>query len=120
MLFFGKDVLACLDVYYASALLGSVLGPCVTIYGVLVASKLLENVRLFERLGKETIYFCGSEHFMRVLVPICLQIVGLSCTLSNPVATYIYAFALLVLCSKLLVPIEKACLKRITSLLRLG
>ena len=120
MLFFGKDALGCLDVCRAAALLGSVLGPCVTIYSVLVASKLLEDVQLFERLGKETIYFCGSEHFMRALVPICLQIVGLSCTLTNPVATYIYAFALLLLCSKLLVPIEKACLKRCASLLRLG
>ena len=73
---------------------------------------MLENVKLFEEIGKNTLFLCGSEYIIKLLVPICFSIIGLDISLQNPLATYIYSLALLVISNNTLVPIEKKILKR--------
>jgi len=112
LLFFGNDVLDRFNVNLATDLVVSVVGPCIVFVLVLVVSRLLQDVELFKDLGKNTLYLCGSEYFIKILVPLCLEAVGLNLTLPNPVAAYLYTFVLLVLCNKTLVPLEKAALKK--------
>jgi fucose 4-O-acetylase-like acetyltransferase len=93
-------------------MVNAILGPMIVIVGVLILSKIMEQVDLFAELGKNTLFLCGSEYIVKLLVSICLQTVGLKIALSNPISAYLYTFALLILCHKVLVPIEKGVLKK--------
>jgi len=107
-LFFGKNVLYVFGSNAIVYLINCILTPCIVIFFVLSVSKLMQDVTLFEEMGKNTLYLCGSEYVMRRLIPICLQTVGLNIALPSPLSAYLYTFALLLLCNKLFVPAEKA------------
>ena len=112
-LFFGKN----LFYFFASNtiiyLIDCLFSPLIIISFVLVVSKLMETVNLFVELGRNTLFLCGSEHIIKSLVPICLQIIGLEINLPNPVAAYIYTFVLLILSYKICIPIEKWIFKKL-------
>ena len=92
--------------------INTLLLPTITIFFILLVSKLLENVSLFIEIGKNSLFLCGSEFMITNLFPSCLAILGLSHSLPNPIATYFYVFILLFICNKTLVPIEKAVLRK--------
>lgn len=112
LLFFGKNLLNYISTNAFMGLICNLLCPIITICLVLIISKLLENVRLFNELGNNTLFLCGSEYIIKLLIPSCFQIVGLGISLSNPVVTYLYTFALLIVCNKTLVPLEKAIFRK--------
>ena len=113
MLFFEKDFLARLCTNTVMDLLYPVLRAILVILLIFIVSKELEKVELFSSLGKNTLFLCGSEQLIKLLVPLCFQIIGLSTAIPNPLATYIYTFFLLILCNKTLVPLEKALFKEL-------
>ena len=113
LLFFGRDLLAYLNDNAIMHLIHPVLKGVFVILLVLIVSKAIENVKLFGLLGKNTLFLCGSEHLIKLFVPMCFQIVGLNISFPNPLATYFYTFFLLVLCNKTFVPIEKAVFKEL-------
>jgi fucose 4-O-acetylase-like acetyltransferase len=94
-------------------LISGLLCPLVMILLVLLLSKLLEEADLFADLGRDTLYLCGSEYLVKLLVPICLQTVGLDLVLPDPIAAFVYTIALLLICHKTLVPFEKMILKKL-------
>ena len=106
-LFFGKNLLYYLYSNTIALLINSVVGPVIVILLILIVSKLLENVDLFVEIGKNTLFLCGTEYIIKLLVSTCFRLVGLEITFPNPIAAYIYTFALLILCYKTLIPIEK-------------
>ncbi len=112
-LFFGNDLLFYINVNTAMHLICPVLKAVFMILLVLIVSKAFENVQLFGSLGKNTLFLCGSEHLIKLFIPMCLQIVGLNIFLPNALTTYIYTLFLLVLCNKTLVPVEKAIFKKL-------
>lgn len=111
LLFAGKNILNYVKVGSPFNLLISVLGPMITIFLVLIVSRLLEDVYCFNRLGKNTLYLCGSEYIIKLLVPICFETIGLNISLTNPISIYFYTFFLLIICEKTLVPLEKKYLR---------
>lgn len=113
LLFFGKDLLAYINTNAVMRLICPVLKPVFVILLILIVSKAIENVELFSLLGKNTLFLCGSEHLIKLFVPLCLQIVGLNTSLPNSLAAYIYTFFLLILCNKTFVPFEKAVFKEL-------
>ena len=113
LVFFHKDLLSYVKPSVATNLIFPVLRPVLITLLVLIASKVLENVALFGAIGKNTLFLCGSEHIVRLCVPLCLQIINLNISCPNALATWIYAFSLLVLCNKTLVPLEKAIFKKL-------
>ena len=113
MLFFGKDVLAQISTNTVMNLVCPVLRAVFVIILILIVSRALENFDLLSSIGKNTLFLCGSEHLIKLFVPLCAQIIGLSTSIPNPLATYIYTFFLLVICNKTLVPLEKALFKEL-------
>ena len=113
MLFFGKDLLDCIPANAVVDLICPVLRAVFITILVLIVSKTIENVELFGTIGKNTLYLCGSEYIIKLFVPLFFQIVGLNISCPNPLAAYVYIFFLLVLCSKKLVPLEKAVFKEL-------
>lgn len=113
LLFFGKNLLGYINTNPVMDLLCSVISPIVIISLVFILSKSFENVEFFNELGKNTLYLCGAEYIIRLLVPICIEAVGLSINLENPLTTYLYSMILLVTANKILVPVGKDLLNRI-------
>ena len=109
LLFFGKNIFN----YFNFGFLTNLLSPLFVIIFILLISKLLENINWLKSFGENTLYLCGSEYYIKLLIPICLEAVGLELTLNNPIATYIYTFILLVICNKYFVPLEKNLFKKI-------
>lgn len=73
----------------------------------LVLSYLCRNIEIFHKIGKNTLYLCGSEHIVKACVPRFLEMIGLSISISNPLAVYMYVAIILVLTNMWLVPMEK-------------
>lgn len=113
LLFFGKNILSYFNSISILNLVANILCPIIVIIFIILISKLLENIKLFSDIGKNTLYLCGSEYVIKLLVPTCIQIVGLNISLPNALAAYIYTFILLIICNKILVPIEKNILKKL-------
>lgn len=84
-----------------------VAGNLITIYLVLVISRLLVNVKFFQEIGRNTLYLCGNEYIIKTIASCFVGVFGISISFPNPFSAYMYALALLVICNKYLVPIEK-------------
>jgi len=113
ILFFGKNIFYYLGNGTLIFLIHCLFSPIIIIVLVLIVSKLLENVNLFIELGRNTLFLCGTEYIVKLLVPICFQIIDLEIIVPNPIAAYIYTFALLMLCYKVLIPVEKELFKKL-------
>lgn len=111
-LFFGNNLLDYFPYHTVTVLVKAVLCPVIVILLILIVSKLLENVKLFVDIGTNTLYLCGTEYIIKLLIPFCLQMVGLDLFLPNPITAYIYTFALLLIAVKAFVPVEKAIFKK--------
>jgi hypothetical protein len=84
-----------------------VLKALVLIWFNLVAARLLSNVELLQRIGKETLYLCGNEVIVKTLVADILLLFEINVNLANPLIAYLYTFMLLVLNIKVVIPCEK-------------
>lgn len=112
-LFFGKDLLSPFVMGNITFLIYTMVMPLPVIFLILNVSRLLENVTIFNEIGKETLYLCGSEYLIKLLFPCFLQVFGLSVSFSDPVVAWIYTFVLLIVCMKTLVPFEKTVFRKL-------
>lgn len=113
VLFFKKNPFYYFGENTVISLISYLLTPIIVILLILLISRIIENVDLFVAIGKNTLFLCGSEYIIKLLVAICLEIIGLSIHFLNPISAYIYTFALLLLSQRFLVPIEKAMFKKL-------
>ncbi len=74
---------------------------------------LLQDIDVFQKLGKNSIYMCGNEYIVSVLMISITSIFGLKIFLTNPLMEFLYAILLLCIVNKYLRPVEEAILKRI-------
>lgn len=87
---------------------------CVLIGFLFMLSRPLSKLPLLPAIGQKTLFLCGNETIMKLLVPELLGIAGLSLNLANPLSVYLYALVLILLCYFFLIPIEeKICKKTI-------
>lgn len=113
-MFLGKDMLSSfwgMNVFVNTV--SSILKPLVIIWSVIIIAYILQDTSCFNEIGKNTLYLCGCEWIIKTCVPILFSIVGLSIQIQNPMAAYIYTFALLWIANKFIVPIEKNIIIRI-------
>ena len=80
----------------------------------LLVAYFLADVRLFQRLGRDTLYLCGNEElFKQLLIPQVFAIIGLNVAPSNAAQVLIYTFGALVLISFFVNPVERALYEKI-------
>ena len=114
MVFFGKDVLMSRLEGTSLEYLYVIVRTGVLITWVLVTARCIEQAPLMEKLGRNTLYLCGSEYIVKETFQTSLPMIGLRFDLPNPWTAYLCAFAMLVLCYYTLVPFEKkliACMR---------
>lgn len=91
---FGKSLY---DVFIALSLI---------FLNILIAKKI-SNFKLICNMGKNTLWLCGNESVVKIIVPVLYSVLGLNRVISTPLHTIIYAFILLLFGEKIVVPIEK-------------
>lgn len=113
-LFFGRDILfftsqiTILNIFYP------IFKALIVIWLWICISYALQNMENLAIVGRSTLYLCGSEFIIKLLVPCALSLMGLSITIQDPLACAIYTIILLFLTMKFLLPIERILLTQIT------
>lgn len=84
---------------------------CVLIGFLYMLARVLDRFPLLQRMGRKTLYFCGSETIIKILVPELLGVFGLTLTLTTPLSVYLYGFVLMLLGYYVLIPVEEKLIK---------
>jgi len=113
LVFFGRDPLNAWRFQPALSLAHGLLQPLALIYLTLYLSRLLTHVKLFLAMGRDTLYLCGAEYLIKLLIPSLLSIVGLNVAIPHPIAAYVYTMVCLAASHYLLTPVLKGALKRL-------
>ena len=93
-----------------------VLRALIIIWLMLVMARILHGVPMFGELGRNTLYLCGSEYIIKILVPCAASIIGLQVDIQNLMQACIYTAVLLLLANRYMVPLEQRLLSFMTGL----
>ncbi len=119
LLFFEKDYLIwAVCKVPGSKVFAAVIRALLLIWVNLVVAKLLERVKIFTTVGKNTLYLCGNEYMIKAIIPRILGIVGISCAFSSPWLVCLYTVVLLLFGILVVIPIEKNIVEGIQILMR--
>lgn len=88
----------------------------IIIWLYIVAAKATENVELLNELGKNTLYLCGSEYFIKQILKTLIRLIGLEPDFSRTMAVYAFVVIMLLAAYRYLVPLEKKALEKIRQL----
>lgn len=91
----------------------NVIQALIIIYAVYLMARLCENVLFFANMGKETLFFCGTENIIKATIEALLSLVGLQLCYGTSWMLFIYVFICLTMSYFLLVPLIKEVLDRI-------
>lgn len=93
--------------------------PLLIIWLYAVVSRWLQDVRIFNEIGKNTLYLCGSEYLATTGINTALQSLGLTVQIISPMTAYIYSAILIWVGIRVLVPLEKKLFHAVTGKLPL-
>ncbi|MEC4273412.1 acyltransferase [Adlercreutzia sp. R25] len=108
--FFGFDILMVLLElpilrYYVEAIRALFI-----IAFLLLVSYCLRDCTVLQRLGRSSLYLCGSESIAKIIVTALLSAIGVSLSLFNPLQVFVYAALLMCGIVAILEPVEKMAL----------
>lgn len=83
------------------------------IWFFLSISYLCKDIDFFNKIGRNTLYLCGSEYIVKSLMQNLLAIVGFGITIGSPLSAYLYVGILLYIANRYLVPAEKKILSKL-------
>jgi len=90
-----------------------VIRALIIIYVNILLCNIFTKFRLCNNIGKNTLFLCGNEAIIKLLLPECLNLIGLKLNLATPLTTYIYTFILLIIAYYILIPFEKKLFQKI-------
>lgn len=116
LVFFGYYPSPVLEPFPIIERLISIINALIIIWLYVLMAKWMENVELFNKIGKDTLYLCGSEYFTRQLLKSFVYLFGLELSYPRPVCAWLCATLLLYLGWRYLAPIEKRFLTSVRKL----
>jgi hypothetical protein len=105
--FFSKDFFIKLEFIIFLSVIIPIFRALMIIWFFIVLSYICRNINILAIIGKNTLYLCGNEMIIKLIVPSILSMVGLQVRLATPVVTFIYTAFLLYLANKFIVPVER-------------
>ncbi|MBR0502978.1 MAG: acyltransferase [Paludibacteraceae bacterium] len=81
--------------------------PCLIIMCILCVSRLFEQVEVFNVCGMNTLYLCGNEMIMKMIVPSLVGMIGLELQFPSPISAYFYCILLMFLTYKFVIPVQR-------------
>ena len=79
---------------------------------IIMLAYYLQGIEVLAKVGQDTLYLCGSEYMIKIVVPSICGIVGLSINLDGPLYVCIYTIMLLWAGEKIFVPWEKNIIRK--------
>jgi fucose 4-O-acetylase-like acetyltransferase len=108
-LYFGKDLLQ--DMILP-------IKPIMYFYPIIKAIPLIwcnillavafQNIEFLQKIGRNTLWLCGFEHLYKFCVSTLIALFGLKLQLQNPLATFLYVLALVLLSTYTIIPVGKS------------
>jgi len=74
---------------------------------ILVAKKITK-IKLICDIGKNTLWLCGNESIVKIIVPTIISVFSLYVSIPTPLHTIIYSFILLIFAQKIVIPVQKS------------
>lgn len=104
----GKDYIAILfsRVPHSVPII-SVVSAIILIWFSILLSQILSNIKLFQLIGRNTLYILGSEQIIKHLTPTLLSVFGLNLNINTLLSAIIFTFVALVTEVYLIVPFLK-------------
>lgn len=110
-LFQGIDLVKRIPVGGVPAMMLNISRTVLVIWLYFVVAKLCENIKVLADVGRETLYLCGNEYIIKIMLPSLVSLLGFEIALGNPLVTYMYTIICLLVTYKLLIPAEKAVIR---------
>lgn len=111
--FVEHDLLEFLLKSKAGVAFHDLIGNTLVILCWLTVSCILQDVKLLQEIGKNTLFLCGSEWIIKEVANNIAGLCGIEIAFSTPLSIYVFSFLLLVVGVKCFVPVEKMILKRL-------
>lgn len=92
-------------------------GSVLLIWFSIILAQLLSSVSLFQKIGRDTLYLCGSEQVFRHMTPPLFAILGWNTVFTSPFSAIIYTFAVMLAASFVIVPVLKMLYNALSELL---
>ncbi len=113
-LFLGKDLLFFVDKIPGVRLGYPIVAAVLLIWLNLLVAFGLQNVVFLQKLGKETLYFCGNEFLVKSLTMAFFALIGVTPSFQNTVVKLVYIVAVLLIIHFAFVPWERKVLQFFT------
>ena len=108
LMYFKINVLSYIPIHNMIAVSGlRLLKTYLMIGAVIMLAYYLQEIEVLAKVGQDTLYLCGSEYIIKILVPSICGIVGLTMNLDGPLYVCIYTIMLLWFGEKVVIPWEK-------------
>ena len=114
-LYFGRNLFGFLEAIPFGQKLLPVLTALTAIWFNIVLAYIFRDVESFQKIGRNTLYLCGSEYPVRIFSGVFMSAIGLNLTFSSSLASCFASIITLWWANKYLVPIEKRILSEILS-----
>lgn len=104
----GKDLVAVLFRHVPNS--GSIIhvtGALLLIWFSIALAQVLSSITLFQRIGRNTLWLCGSEQIIRHLTPPLFAILGWNLSFSSPASAIIFTFAAILAAEFGIIPVLK-------------
>ena len=77
-------------------------------------AQVLSSITLFQKIGQDTLFLCGSEQVIRHLTPPLAAIFGLNVTFNSTLGAFIYTFVAIVVAKYAVSPVLKTLYKALS------
>ena len=113
LMYFQINVLSYIPIHNMIADSGlRMLKTYLMIGAIIMLAYYLQGIEVLAKVGQDTLYLCGSEYMIKIVVPSICGIVGLSINLDGPLYVCIYTIMLLWAGEKIFVPWEKNIIRK--------
>ncbi len=85
-----------------------------------IGAKLLAHVHAFTEIGRNTLILCGTENIMKEILAALVSLTGLKLEISSHFAAFVYAFFILYLSSRTVIPLIRDHSKILSGTFRFG
>lgn len=108
LMYFKINVLSYIPIHNMIADSGlRLLKTYLMIGAVIMLAYYLQEIEVLAKVGQDTLYLCGSEYIIKIIVPSICGIVGLTMNLDGSLYVCIYTIMLLWYGEKVVIPWEK-------------
>ena len=119
-LFFGKDIINIQSSNKWIVAIVPVYRAYLIILLIIVMAYAFRKAKCVASIGRNTLYLCGNEYIIKTFLTSFFSMLGLTISICNPLAAYMYAAILVLGANYILIPVEKPVLNTITEKVKAG